>query len=73
MSNPLIDALKLKWQGEVAIAKANIDNLLNNANGVADHPDMAQTLDSLVKQLASAQEQLSTLQKLEYDPEFLQD
>ena len=48
MSN-LIDALILKYQGEVEVARANIDVLLNNPTGVADHPDMAETLDGLVK------------------------
>jgi hypothetical protein len=72
MSN-LIEALILKYQGEVEVAKANIDVLLNNPNGVADHPDMASTLDGLVKNLNSAQEQLSTLQCLETDKTFLQD
>tara|TARA_B100001778_G_scaffold231387_1_gene192595 strand:- start:917 stop:1135 length:219 start_codon:yes stop_codon:yes gene_type:complete len=72
MSN-LVKALILKYQGEVEVAKANIDVLLNNPNGVADHPDMASTLDGLVKNLNSAQEQLSTLQCLETDKTFLQD
>ena len=42
MSN-LVDALIKKYEGEVLVAKANIDVLLNNPTGVADHPDMADT------------------------------
>ena len=72
MSN-LVDALIKKYEGEVLVAKANIDVLLNNPTGVADHPDMADTLDGLVKKLNSAQEQLSTLQSLKEvkDKEFI--
>jgi len=65
MSNKLIDALIIKYQGEVEVAKANIDILLNHPNGVADHPDMAATLDELVKKLSDAEEQLNTLTSLQ--------
>ena len=72
MSN-LIDALISKYKGEVQVAQANIDGFLNQPAGVADHPDMADTLDGLVKKLNSAQEQLSTLQSLKEvkDKEFI--
>jgi len=76
MSNNLIKALIKKWEGEEAVCKANIETLLSNPNGVADHPDMADTLDGLIKKLSSAQEQLSTLKCFETDTEektFLQD
>lgn len=68
MSN-LVDALISKYQGEVQIAKANIDVLLNQHTGVADHPDMAGTLDDLVRKLNSAEEQLSALKKVKLDQE----
>ena len=72
MSN-LVDALISKYKGEVQVAQANIDGFLNQPVGVADHPDMADTLDGLVKKLNSAQEQLSTLQSLKEikDKEFI--
>ena len=73
MSN-LVDALIKKYEGEVLVAKANIDVLLNNPTGVADHPDMVGTLDDLVKKLNSAEEQLSALKKVKSDQEqFLQE
>jgi len=67
----LISALILKYKGEVLVAKANIKHLLDNPSAVADHPDMAATLDGLVKQLNSAEEQLNTLLTLQDDKEFL--
>ena len=69
----LINALILKYQGEVEVARANIDVLLNNPTGVADHPDMAETLDGLVKKLSDAEEQLNTLTSLKDQKEFIQD
>ena len=63
MSN-LVDALISKYKGEVQVAQANIDGFLNQPVGVADHPDMADTLDGLVKKLHSAQEQLFALRNL---------
>tara|TARA_R100000231_G_C5313155_1_gene161066 strand:+ start:980 stop:1204 length:225 start_codon:yes stop_codon:yes gene_type:complete len=74
MSKALLDSLILKYTGEVQVAKANIDVLLNNPTGVADHPDMVGTLDDLVKKLNSAEEQLSALKKVKSDQEqFLQE
>ena len=74
MSNILLNSLILKYKGEVEVAKANIDVLLNQPTGVADHPDMAGTLDDLVKKLNSAEEQLSALKKVKLDQEqFLQE
>jgi len=67
----LVTALIAKYNGEVMVAKANIENLLNNTNGVADHPNVVGTLDELIHQLASAEEKLSTALKLEQDTEFL--
>ena len=73
MSN-LVDALISKYKGEVQVAQANIDGFLNQPVGVADHPDMAGTLDDLVKKLNSAEEQLSALKKVKSDQEqFLQE
>ena len=68
MSN-LVDALISKYKGEVQVAQANIDGFLNQPVGVADHPDMADTLDKLVKKLNSAEEQLSALKKVKLDQE----
>ena len=74
MSHILLNSLILKYKGEVEVAKANIDVLLNQPTGVADHPDMAGTLDDLVKKLNSAEEQLSALKKVKLDQEqFLQE
>ena len=69
----LVDALIKKYEGEVMVAKANIEILLQSPVGVADHPDMAETLDGLVKKLHSAQEQLEALASLKTEQEFLQD
>ena len=71
MSNNLIQALILKYKGEVLVAKANIKTFIDNPNGVADHPDQAATLDGLVKQLSDAEEQLNTLLTLQDDKEFI--
>lgn len=72
MSN-LVTALVAKYNGDVMVARANIENLLSNTNGVADHPDVVATLDGLINQLASAEEKLSTALKLEQDKTFIQD
>ena len=55
-------ALELTYKAEIAAALANLDNLLNNAVGVADHPDLIKSLDNCITVIAAAQDNLSVLQ-----------
>ena len=44
MNQELRDALTLKYQGDIAAAKANIKVYLNNPVGIGDHPSIVETL-----------------------------
>tara|TARA_R110002012_G_scaffold86272_1_gene214418 strand:+ start:2307 stop:2552 length:246 start_codon:yes stop_codon:yes gene_type:complete len=55
-------ALELTYKAEIATALANLDNLLNNSVGVADHPDLIKSLDECIASIASSQDKLSVLQ-----------
>ena len=60
-----IDALKLTYEAQIATAKANISLYMDNAVGVAEHPDIIKAIDSLISDLAQAQEKLDTINYLE--------
>tara|TARA_R100001082_G_scaffold36634_2_gene19265 strand:- start:358 stop:564 length:207 start_codon:yes stop_codon:yes gene_type:complete len=60
-----IDALKLTYEAQIATAKANLSVYMDNSVGVAEHPDIIKSIDSLISDLAQAQEKLDAISYLE--------
>ena len=59
----LLDALKQKYRGEIAAARANLDVYLFNPAGIGEHPDIIGAMDEQLAKLAEADEKLETLNK----------
>ena len=59
----LYEALKAKYEAQIMEAKANLENYLDNKVGVAEHPNIVESADTLVEQLASAEDKLRTLKQ----------
>ncbi len=59
----IIDALKKKYEAEIAAAKANIDVYQKNPAGIGEHPDLVQAVDTEMVKLADAEDKLETLNK----------
>ena len=59
----LYAALKAKYEAQIMEAKANLENYLDNKVGVAEHPNIVESADTLVEQLANAEEKLKTLKQ----------
>ena len=59
----LYDAVKVRYEAEIMEAKANLENYLDNKVGVAEHPNIVESADTLVEQLASAEDKLRTLKQ----------
>ena len=59
----LYEALKARYEAEIMEAKANLENYLDNKVGVAEHPNIVESADTLVEQLASAEDKLRTLKQ----------
>ena len=57
----MINALRKKYEAEVAAAKANIDVYINNPVGIGEHPDLVSAVDSEMTKLATARDKLDTL------------
>ena len=60
---PLLDALVLKLEGEIAVAKANIEVYKKNAAGIGEHPDIVEAIEVQVTKLADANDKLETIRK----------
>ena len=61
MDQYLIDALKAKYQADMAAANANIQVYLNNPAGIGEHPDIIAAIDTQVELYAAAKEKLEVL------------
>ena len=60
----LLDALSKKYEGDIAIAQANIKVYMDNPAGIGEHPEVVQAIDLEVEKLATADEKLQTIKNL---------
>ncbi len=58
MEKVLREALILKYEGEMAQAKANIHVYLTSPVGIGEHPDIVAAIDSQIESMAHAEEKL---------------
>jgi hypothetical protein len=56
------EALILKYQGEIAAAKANITIYMHNSVGIGEHPDIIGAIDDQLVILTSAEEKLNAVE-----------
>ena len=59
----LLDALAEHYRGQIAKHRANLTVLLEKHVGLAEHPDIIETLDDQVGKLAEYDEKLEMLTK----------
>ena len=65
MVDPLLDALRQKYEGEIAAAKANIYVYTTTPVGIGEHPNLVAAVDSEIEKLTAATDKLSIL-KINY-------
>tara|TARA_Y100000310_G_scaffold245908_1_gene250943 strand:+ start:330 stop:536 length:207 start_codon:yes stop_codon:yes gene_type:complete len=58
-----VNVLKLIYEAQVESAKVDIDNYLDNSVGVAEHPNLMDSLDDLVTKLSTIEDKLICLKK----------
>ena len=63
MREQLLAALRAYYVGHIEKHKMNIENLIMNNVGVAEHPDHVETISKEVESLAKYDEQLQMLDK----------
>ena len=55
----LLQALKKKLEGDVAVAKANVLVYKGNSVGIGEHPEIVQAIEMEVSKAAEAQDKLN--------------
>ena len=75
MSDMLLQALKKKLEGDLAVARANILIYKDKSVGIGEHPEIVQGVEMEVAKAAEAQDKLNTVNDLldGLGPEFIQD
>ncbi len=56
--NMLMEALVKKLEGEIAVAKANVEVYLNSSVGIGEHPDIVEAIETQVSKIAEAEDKL---------------
>ena len=59
----MIDALRKKYEAEIADAYASALVYFNSSVGIGEHPQFIDELDKLVNKISSAEENIQTLNK----------
>lgn len=57
--NYLIEALIKKLEGEIAVARANIQVYVRNAAGIGEHPDIVEAIELQVHKIAEAEDKIA--------------
>ena len=61
MKESILKALRLKYEGQIAEAKANIDIYLSNPVGIGEPPEVLEAIDTQVNKIAEAEDRLMVL------------
>ena len=59
----LINVSELYFKAQIEKHKVNVENLLENQVGVAEHPDIVETIEKELEVIAGYDEKLNVLQK----------
>ena len=63
MREQIINALKAHARGHIEKHKINVENLIQNYVGVAEHPDLLESIEKELKIIAEYHDQLEVINK----------
>jgi hypothetical protein len=61
MNLRILNLLKEKYQTEILLHVENVNNLISNSVGVAEHPDVVATIESELVKIASLSDKIEAL------------
>ena len=67
MKRAILNALRAKYEAEIAEADATANIYLENSVGIGEHPQHIEEVNKLVEKIANAKEKLDVLD--EFEPE----
>ena len=63
MRKQILKASRLNFQAHIEKHRINVENLLNNTVGVAEHPDILETIEKEINMIAEYDDKLEMLDK----------
>ena len=54
----ILQALRKKYEADIAVAAANIQVYIDNPAGIGEHPDLVAAVDQQIQLMSEAQEKL---------------
>ena len=67
MRRAILNALRAKYEAEIAEADATANIYLENSVGIGEHPQHIEEVDKLIEKIANAKEKIDVLD--EFEPE----
>ena len=67
MRRAILNALRAKYEAEIAEADATANIYLDNSVGIGEHPQHIEEVDKLIEKIANAKEKIDVLE--EFVPE----
>ena len=67
MRRAILEALRARYEAEIAEADATANIYLNNSVGIGEHPQFIDEVNKQIERIASAKEKLDVLD--EFEPE----
>ena len=71
MRRAILDALRARYEAEIAEADATINIYLTNSVGIGEHPQFIDEIDKQVQRIADAQEKMEVLRSFEPEKQTL--
>ena len=71
MRRAILNALRAKYEAEIAEADATANIYLDNSVGIGEHPQHIEEVNKLVEKIANAKEKLDVLDEFEPEKEVL--
>jgi len=71
MKRAILDALRAKYEAEIAEADATANIYLSNSVGIGEHPQHIEEVNKQIEKIANAKEKLGVLDEFEPEKEVL--
>ena len=71
MRRAILDALRAKYEAEIAEADATVNIYLTNSVGIGEHPQHIEEVNKQIEKIANAKEKIAVLDEFEPEKEVL--
>ena len=63
MRRAILDALRARYEAEIAEADATANIYLSNSVGIGEHPQHIEEVDKLINKIAEAEDKIAVLER----------